>query len=476
MKKLSLIIIIAICGLGMAVNYNSPIGNPTVPPSSTRSGLVRSPSPIDLNGNLIVTGNVADGKEFRGVVPYRSETELGTSTASDSFNSFMRRTASTSTGTKTSYLPQPYYMPSRTTSSLNRGVSSGLVTYSSVKQTGGTGDFAVPKYANAQAATGVQVISLPYEYTLSRPLSYTNPVEINKLVTYGLLSQKERRDVVNTLNKEGERTSGIDINKKLLPQDKDKNSEDTSILQPIKPAERTERDEVGKSIYNTEKYAKRVEPDSIYEQMLKVTGQIPAKQEQTQPVKESNEPEDEAAQKDSGRSKLSVIDAETAAAMKGIYKTFATEANTKFNYYMKSAEEFLKQGKYYRAADAYTLASIYNPDDPLAYAGRAHALFASGEYMSSAYYLMRAINMFPQYVEVRVDLNAMIPDKDKLDGRIANVTQWIEKTKSPELQFLLAYVYYQLDKTEQATNAIDASAAELPDNPAVNTLKKAIKK
>ena len=170
------------------------------------------------------------------------------------------------------------------------------------------------------------------------------------------------------------------------------------------------------------------------------------------------------------------MDKETAEATVGVHKSFATESNDKFNYYMRSAEEFLKEGKYYRAADAYSLAGIYKPDDPLAFAGRAHALFASGEYMSSAYFLSRAINIFPQYVKFKIDLNAMIPDKDRLESRIADVKQWIQRTDSPELSFLLAYIYYQLDKTALATEAIDLAAGKIPDSVSVTTLRQAIEK
>jgi tetratricopeptide (TPR) repeat protein len=159
-----------------------------------------------------------------------------------------------------------------------------------------------------------------------------------------------------------------------------------------------------------------------------------------------------------------------------VHKSFATQANDKFNYYMRIAEEFLKQGKYYRATDAYTLASIYKPDDPLAYAGRAHALFASGEYMSSAYFLARAIDIFPEYVRFKIDLNAMIPDKDRLESRIIDVKQWIEKTQSAELNFLLAYIYYQLDKSELASEAINIAADKIPDSVSVKALKQAIEK
>ncbi|OHB55446.1 MAG: hypothetical protein A2173_10010 [Planctomycetes bacterium RBG_13_44_8b] len=176
------------------------------------------------------------------------------------------------------------------------------------------------------------------------------------------------------------------------------------------------------------------------------------------------------------RSELSDIQKETSEAVVGIHKSFATEAADKFNYYMRIAEKFMSEGKYYRAVDAYTLAGIYKSDDPLAYAGRAHALFASGEYMSSAYFLARAIDIFPQYVNFKIDLNAMIPDKDRLESRIEDVKQWIDRTDSAQLSFLLAYIYEQLDKLNLATEAIQFAQEKMPDSPAAAALKQAIEK
>jgi tetratricopeptide (TPR) repeat protein len=197
--------------------------------------------------------------------------------------------------------------------------------------------------------------------------------------------------------------------------------------------------------------------------------------EMNQPA-EQNQPSPPEEEQPSGRNELSKIDKETAEATIGIHKSFATQAKDKFNFYMRTAEELLKQGKYYHAVDAYTLAGIYKPDDPLAYAGKAHALFASGEYMSSTYFLAKAINIFPQYVEFKIDLNAMIPDKERLDSRIADIRQWADKTKSAELNFLLAYIYYQLDKKEPAQEAIKAVAEKIPDSVAVKALQQAIEK
>ncbi|HBG27574.1 MAG: hypothetical protein A2Y10_15955 [Planctomycetes bacterium GWF2_41_51] len=467
MKKFSFIIMTLICGWSLAVE--SPIGNPTVPPSSTRSGLYRSPNPIDLTGNDIITGNVRAGREFRGFVPYRADTEFGAPTATDSFAPFLRQSAPVNLGIRQPYLPQPYYVPSRTVTKITRpGSPTGLVTYSSIKNTGGTGDFTSPSYVRPPVGTEFLPEIIPsYEYTLSRPLSYTNPADLEKLVRYGLANQENQ--IQTTENLEKEKAEQLKTDEQIKEDESKEDSSTYTVPQPLEPAERSfepvsplERGKTPDQILLENKNK------SVYEQMLELTGtppEAPAEEE-----KEADEPKEEEKKEKS----ISDIDPETAEAIKGVHTSFASRANTKFNNYMKSAEEYLKQGQYYRAADAYTLASIYNPRDPLAYAGRSHALFASGEYMSSAYYLMRAITIFPSYTKVKVDLNAMIPDKDRLETRIADVTKWIEKTKSPELQFLLAYIYYQLDKPEQARNAINSSAAELQDNEAVMTLKRAI--
>jgi tetratricopeptide (TPR) repeat protein len=158
----------------------------------------------------------------------------------------------------------------------------------------------------------------------------------------------------------------------------------------------------------------------------------------------------------------------------GPYKTFASYSEDKFNRSMRAGEMYLKQGKFYRAADAYTLASLYKPDDPLAYAGKSHALFASGEYMSSALFLSRCLQIFPDYARFKIDIVAMVGSRDMLESRVVDVEDWLKRSGAPELQFLLAYVYYQMDRLQPAKEAIDAAYKMMPQAPAVLALKKAI--
>jgi hypothetical protein len=376
----------------------SPIGDPTVPPSSTQSGLRRSPNPIDTSGNLVVTGDVRGGMQFRGLVPYRSATEFGVNVGSGDISSFLKRSAPINIG-RGQISPQPYYLPSTTVSSMNRGGMSGLISYPSTRENKGTGEFAVPEIAKVQGNVTPPAVSPLYEYNLARPLSY-KPADLERVVDYDLMRSKKQKDLITALDKAAkDKQDGLTQTEQIQQEDK-------SILskpEPAKPIKRSfEPAEPIKRGQMREETSKISTTKSVYEQMLEdvKSGEVIGVVESKQPQAEKEAQIGEIVDTNAGgmRSDLSQIDMETAEAIVGVHKTFASQANDKFNYYMKSAEEFLKQGQYYRAADSYTLASIYKPQDPLAHAGRAHALFASGEYMSSAYYLATAITIFPEYV------------------------------------------------------------------------------
>jgi tetratricopeptide (TPR) repeat protein len=163
-----------------------------------------------------------------------------------------------------------------------------------------------------------------------------------------------------------------------------------------------------------------------------------------------------------------------AKRIMGPHKNLESYSQAKFDQAIAAAETYLKQGRYYLAADSYAMASIYKPDDAATFAGRAHALFVAGEYISSALFLGRAIELSPEYVQRKVDLVALLADKDKLDSRMADLEGWLERTGAPELRFLLAYLYYRMDRYDRAKFMIDIAAEKLPKAPAVQTLGHAI--
>jgi len=158
----------------------------------------------------------------------------------------------------------------------------------------------------------------------------------------------------------------------------------------------------------------------------------------------------------------------------GEHKSHESLNQARYKKYMAEGQAYIKQGRYYQAVNAYEQASVFDSMQPDAPAGRSLALFCAGEYMSSALFLARAIETSDEYARSKVDLAAAMGGKDKLDTRITDAEECLERSCAPELEFLLAYMYYHSGRLEPATRAIATAAKEMPNSKAVKALKKAI--
>lgn len=134
----------------------------------------------------------------------------------------------------------------------------------------------------------------------------------------------------------------------------------------------------------------------------------------------------------------------------------------------------MKSGRYYGAADSFASACIYKPGEPLCFAGRGHALLGAGEYMSSALFLSRAIEANPKYLKTKIDLAAMLGGQHIIDSRIADIREWLERSGSGQLDFLLGYTYYRIGRLGPAQQAINAAYIKIPQSAAVVAVKKAV--
>jgi tetratricopeptide (TPR) repeat protein len=162
-----------------------------------------------------------------------------------------------------------------------------------------------------------------------------------------------------------------------------------------------------------------------------------------------------------------------AKSIRGTQTNPDTFSMSRFSHHFQEGQDHLKGGRYYMAADSFALASIYKQGEPLCFAGRGHALLGAGEYMSSALFLSRAIEADPEYVKTRIDLAAMLGGENKLESRIADIKEWLGRSGSGKLEFLLGYVYYRIGRLGPAQQAIDAAYAKAP-SAAVIAVKKAV--
>ncbi len=426
----------------------SPIGSPTVPPSSLSNDLAtQTQANYDANGNLIVTGNVTGDRYFRGIVPYRSVTKFGADLGSGFLNSFIRRSAASNYYiSRTPAQTQPYYLPSRTVTSMQRYDQDGLI---------------LPEIGRL-ASRDIPILPLPEEDTIyrrQRPLSL-GADELEKMIDLQLQLMKEQEAEAHLKENEKLNYFGEVEIRKSDPLEQLK-TEKVTPQEPETPADMEQKD------------IERAEPSKYFKDLAS-QGEESKDEEFEQIDKAREETEDKYGLKLPKKKELPEPDHAKAKEIRGSYKDFKSLANAKFNEYIQAAGKFFKQGKYYRAADAYILAGVWSGEHPQPLIGRGHALFAAGEYMSSSYFIQRAITLDPEYASKKFDLRQLLFDLDMIENGLLEVMAWQQKSGSGELAFLLAYLFYQLDDISKAQAAIDLAIEKMPDNKAVNLLKKAI--
>ena len=463
-----------------AAAQNRAIKNPaTVPPSSLRSGLVRSPVSPYIDGNRIITGNVSGGKHFRGIVPYNSVSDFAGRLSPSSIDYFLRDSTGTSTLNQYTGKLTPYFSQTRTVTttspyqpSVIRPPTANITGRSTTQMTLPTTQRIAP---SAQPKADISLRTY-------RPMSMTTQ-EMEKIIASELTTYKQARDLADRQQQQKAEEFHEEL-KKTREQSAELNTQLQDIDQlgetPAKDTA-TKKSPLLLLTQTTEPLTTNDKQLDIFDKMKRQLDQLKKASEQktdSQPAKQPTDklkpqkpdysykkPDDQLSEED--------VSARAAQIM-GQYDSFASFSEDKFNLNIRAAEEYLKQGRFYRAADAYSLALIYKPHDPLAYAGKCHALFAAGEYMSSALFLSRALEIFPDYVRFKIDIETMVGDRDTLETRIADIRQMLEKDDVPELQFLLAYIYYQMGRLDRANQAIKAAYEKMAEAPAVVTLKKAV--
>lgn len=448
------------CATVLAVdnpNVRSPVGPPTVPPSAMGSGLVRSPAYDAYSGNDIVTGNVGGMHHFRGVVPYGSQFYHSRSAYSP-VDEFLRRSADPIVNDRSPGQYRSYYEPRRVASSAVSAYS-GRLNVPEPTAAGQIDPYKPPMLP--------QLKDTPF-YNRPRPLSASRN-ELDRILArqYDLRAERPGERGKDKTAQAVDNTEGRSEEKmQRLPTFFDtylKARQPQTPSEPLKPrpapqdqpASR-EKDlsnvatDTAEQSADTEQRAKGVLRDPLLEQYLQnttVSTELPPLEPQQQ---------------------------QAARALLRQYKTFENLAAARTEEYLLQAEALLAEGQFYKAADTFALAGMWDPQDARPLAGQAFALFAAGEYMSSAYYLAQAIERNAGVAVEPVPLDRLMASRDAYENRLLEMLEWQQKSNSPELAFLLAFVYYQDGKLERAASFIDTASQRMAANEAVERLKQAI--
>ena len=171
---------------------------------------------------------------------------------------------------------------------------------------------------------------------------------------------------------------------------------------------------------------------------------------------------------------LPEADHQKAAEIRGKYQTFEELANASLSEYIVTAQKLMAAGKFYKAADAYTLASVWMPGNANAHGGKGIALFAAGEYMSASFYIQKAISSSDSFVKEKYNLDEFIGDIDLIDNRLVEAKQWQRQAQSPEIAFLIAYINYQQGNVISAAEMMEKATGDGNDKNAVRILQETI--
>jgi hypothetical protein len=406
-----------------------PGGSATGVPSSTQGGLVPN-TPSGGAGETVFIRN-SSGQSYRGFVPYGSSFYYNRSSGSSIQRLTSDPSASRVAGSSSYFDPR-----------------TGMRMDFSKPSTGGSNPMVNPYAPSNLPQTANTQYSLQPRPITTRPEDLTR--DLNRRINPDLLADgfKSKTDI-NTLAKEAHQKA----NQQQI---------DPALLLPATPDSQINSN-LGQVSPEQQETLNRYE--RIKNQMLEELRQS----ELDAARKKSDDAESQDADEAEER-----LETESGSSSGGhstrSQRASASPITDRTMDYFAAAEEYLNEGRFYKAADTYALAAVWQPENALAYAGQSWALFGAGEYMSSAYYLSRAITLNPKLAGQKINVAAILRDRDVFENRLIEMAGSHDRNKSGEMAFLLAYILWQDGKTQRAEEMIRLAAERMPEDAAVKTL------
>ncbi len=137
---------------------------------------------------------------------------------------------------------------------------------------------------------------------------------------------------------------------------------------------------------------------------------------------------------------------------------------SRFNELLATAEERLRKGEYFLAERRFGRALRFTPGHPLATAGMAHAQIGAGLYASAALNLRSMLRHHPEMIDVRYD-QSLLPNRTRLGTAIEEVRSRSDAPYDRASHgFLLAYLGHQLDDSALLEKGLGIMAEAAPQD------------
>lgn len=475
-------------------HVNSPVGTLSAAPSTHQNSLVSQPAPVGNNTNLLMTGNVGGAKHFRAALPYTSSHSFQVPVGSSYLDSFLRFSQNASSTGPSTAMYTPYYSLSKTVTRTQAGrmpIMSPLALQRKAR-TGArfpiSADTEISPLAlrtiNAPMATDYPLAHIVYTDKL---LGFENSSEAlgidSRLPKLSPSHDLLRREALSHLfDKILDSDKHTERQPDQIPQE---GAENAILAHSFLPDPGTGFDTISPKTDLVSESEPLQQGHTAFDPgvtALQRPSQF-AEQSPGNPLASAQAGQPGATQpnpvptRDSARNDVGTLSSDAAAHTESLlaaHGTLSAYSQARYTTFMKAAEAHLKQGRFAQAISNYKLASIHKANDALAAAGRSYALLAQGEFTSSALFLCRALKARPDYARFLIDLPALIGSEKQLHQRVRELEKYLEYSGSFDLQFLLAYVSYQIGDLSRAQEAIAEAQKKQPDHQAVLAMQKVI--
>ncbi|MBN2212211.1 MAG: hypothetical protein JW709_12510 [Sedimentisphaerales bacterium] len=415
--------------------------------------------PLDTlipSGNLYITGNVSGGMRFQGLVPYRSSYEFSADTGSGLLSDFRRDSFGLN---QPIYGPHSYLDPSRAVTATYGGqvvntaqaMNTPITPVGAAWRTGAVAayqrdEMLVRPYSRGfsplstgPASPAALAGSLPMPYTATRPHTLLPSESTTNLTTpaYRPLVTPQQTEQEPTETTPSQIISGEEIpaNTPTVPAWQEQVNEESNLFQ---------------------------------QNLLQTLMQPPAQPKQPPtPEEQGEEPLGLSGPGLSLTPIRTITPSTTTVVSPPNLSALVASQREQFYKYLRQGRDYLYKGEYYRAADQFSLAALYQPRNPGVYLARCHALLGAGEFLSAAFYLSKALTAPPTTSDA---VPATLPTVPVLQERLTEIKRWREQTAEPMLLFIQGYVEACLGQSDQARQTLTQAAEEMPAEPAIQRL------
>jgi hypothetical protein len=415
--------------------------------------------------NLYITGNIRGGQSFQGLVPYHSPFEFQSNLGSSALSDFIRDSAGSDTLSSPVGRPQAYVDPTRQITGFfgnNVTTSSRYFRQSNLTPIGTT---LLSEGVGPQLST--RPLSQPY-MAINAPPGEFAPVyqQMRQAATelegrpLGTLTAPNEPLQKNFLTTPTPRT----------PQPSETTATPAGSI--VRPEFTNPPQPIPENLAASTAPIRTESQKSDYYQQLEKQWQLSSPSSESITTPETpGETEGKSATRLPLETPATVMTPQQRVASLGAGKESADQfSRRQFTNFMSKGEQYMRQGRYYQAADAFGNAAFYNTANPLVWLAQSHALFAAGEFMSSAFYLNKCLSLAVPPPGGDVDLKRIFPGAEEFNKRYEDLKKSQERSQEPMMLFLRGYIEYQTGDLASAVGTLTQAAQLLPNTPAVGKL------